>query len=129
MIPRYSAENWPNIMKLTDELKRIGAKHGATSGQVALAWLLAQGEDIIPIPGTNKVKYLEENIKALDVKLTKDEVDEITKIGWESDAVTAAGGPRSVGCCGDLGVADAHFNEHRYPTALMHLQFADTPAL
>lgn len=56
MIPRYSSENWPNIMKLADELKRVGQKHNATSGQVALAWLLAQGDDILPIPGTRKVK-------------------------------------------------------------------------
>lgn len=52
---RYSPENFPNILKLVSGLERIGAKHGATAGQVALAWLLSQGEDIIPIPGTTKL--------------------------------------------------------------------------
>jgi aryl-alcohol dehydrogenase-like predicted oxidoreductase len=55
-VPRYSKENFPNILKIVDGLKEIGAKHGATPGQVALAWLLGQGEDIIPIPGTRKIK-------------------------------------------------------------------------
>lgn len=56
-IPRYSAENFPNILKLADGLKSIGTKYGgATAGQVALAWLFAQGDDIIPIPGTKKIK-------------------------------------------------------------------------
>lgn len=53
---RYSKENFPNILKIADGLKQIGEKHNATAGQVALAWVLAQGEDIIPIPGTEKIK-------------------------------------------------------------------------
>src|SRR6266699_361360 len=53
---RFSAENFPNILKLVDGLKGLGEKHHATAGQVTLAWLLAQGEDIIPIPGTKKIK-------------------------------------------------------------------------
>jgi predicted oxidoreductase len=53
---RYSKENFPNILKLTDALKTLGAAHGATAGQVTLAWLLAQGADVIPIPGTRTVK-------------------------------------------------------------------------
>ena len=52
----YSKENFPNILALADALKKIGEKHGATGGQVALAWLLAQGNDVVPIPGTTKVK-------------------------------------------------------------------------
>lgn len=56
MISRLSKENFPNILKIADGLKEIGENHGATPGQIALAWLLAQGEDIIPIPGTTKVK-------------------------------------------------------------------------
>jgi aryl-alcohol dehydrogenase-like predicted oxidoreductase len=56
---RYNAQNFPNILKLADGLKAIGAKYnGASGGQVALAWLLAQGDDIIPIPGTKKIKVL-----------------------------------------------------------------------
>jgi aryl-alcohol dehydrogenase-like predicted oxidoreductase len=58
MFPRYNDANFPNILKLADGLKEIGARHGATGGQVALAWLLAQGDDIIPIPGTKTVRYI-----------------------------------------------------------------------
>lgn len=50
---------------------------GCTPSQLALAWLVAQGDDIIPIPGTKKLRYLEENIAAIHLKLTKEEVDEI----------------------------------------------------
>lgn len=53
---RYSSENFPNILKLVDGLKQIGQKYNATAGQVALAWLLAQGDDVIPIPGTRQIK-------------------------------------------------------------------------
>lgn len=55
-VVRYSKENFPNILKLVDSLKKIGERHGATPGQVTLAWLLAQGDNIIPIPGTTKEK-------------------------------------------------------------------------
>ena len=53
---RFNDENFPNILKLADGLKAIADKHSATAGQVAIAWLLAQGQDIIPIPGTKRVK-------------------------------------------------------------------------
>ena len=53
---RFSDENFPNILALVDVLKRIGEKHNATPGQVTLAWVMAQGPNIIPIPGTKKVK-------------------------------------------------------------------------
>ncbi len=56
MIPRNSKENFPNILKIAEGLKKVGEKHGATAGQVALAWVLAQGDDIIPIVGTTKVE-------------------------------------------------------------------------
>jgi aryl-alcohol dehydrogenase-like predicted oxidoreductase len=55
-VPRYSKENFPRILELVDGLKAIGAKYNASAGQVALAWLLAQGTDVIPIPGTRKLK-------------------------------------------------------------------------
>jgi len=53
---RYSKENFPNILTLADGLKHIGGKYNATAGQVSLAWLLGQGNDVIPIPGTSKTK-------------------------------------------------------------------------
>jgi aryl-alcohol dehydrogenase-like predicted oxidoreductase len=53
---RFGKENFPNILKIADAMKQIGEKHNATAGQVSLAWLLAQGNDVIPIPGTTKIK-------------------------------------------------------------------------
>ena len=55
MVPRYSRENFPNIIKVVDAITALGKKYNATPGQVTLAWLLAQGDDIIPIPGTSKL--------------------------------------------------------------------------
>lgn len=52
IFPRFSAENFPNILRVVDGIKAIADKHKATPGQVALAWLLAQGDDILPIPGS-----------------------------------------------------------------------------
>ena len=56
MVPRYSKDNFPNILKLADGLKEIGKKYKATAGQISLAWVLAQGEDVIPIPGTTRLQ-------------------------------------------------------------------------
>ncbi|KAJ7218139.1 Aldo/keto reductase [Mycena pura] len=103
--PKYSEENFPNILKLADGLKQIGDRIGATAGQVALAWLLAQGDDIVPIPGTKKIKYLEENLGALKVKLTKADLALIREYIEKSDATK-----------GD-----------RYPAWGMGLAYADTP--
>ena len=55
ILASYSKENFPNILALVSALQKVGEKHGATAGQVALAWLLAQGKDIIPIPGTTRI--------------------------------------------------------------------------
>jgi len=55
-VARYSKENFPNILKLADGLKDIGKKYNATAGQIALAWVLAQGNDVIPIPGTTRLQ-------------------------------------------------------------------------
>lgn len=56
VLHRFSKENFPNILAVVDTLKQIGEKHSATSGQVALAWLLAQGADVIPIFGTTRIE-------------------------------------------------------------------------
>ncbi|KIY65414.1 Aldo/keto reductase [Cylindrobasidium torrendii FP15055 ss-10] len=87
-IPKYSKENFPKILALVDKLKDIGAVHGATAGQVTLAWILAQGDNIIAIPGTKKIKYLHENLGSLKLRLTAEEVatirryvDEVELIG------------------------------------------------
>ncbi|KAF9010972.1 Aldo/keto reductase [Hymenopellis radicata] len=84
-IPRFQGENFKKILGLVDEIGAVGKKHNATSGQAALAWILAQGEDFITIPGTKKVKYLLENVGAANVKLTPDEVAEIRKVAEETE--------------------------------------------
>ncbi|KAK0434551.1 Aldo keto reductase [Desarmillaria tabescens] len=84
-IPKYSKENFPKILGLVEHLKAIASKHDATPGQVTLAWILAQGGDFFVIPGTKKIKYLEENLGAAKVKLIQDEVAAIRKLSEESD--------------------------------------------
>lgn len=79
-VPKFSADNFPKIIALVDSIRAIGEKHGATPAQVCLAWVAAQGEDFISIPGTTTIKYLEENVKAVDVKLTADEVAEVRRL-------------------------------------------------
>ncbi|KAJ7149628.1 NADP-dependent oxidoreductase domain-containing protein [Mycena filopes] len=87
-IPRYNAANFPNILKIADGLKAIGAKYdGATAGQVALAWLLAQGDDVIPIPGTKKIKYLQENLGARALKLSAEDLQAVRDVAMKADAV------------------------------------------
>jgi aryl-alcohol dehydrogenase-like predicted oxidoreductase len=68
-VPRFSPENVKKNEALVDVVKRVAARHDATPAQVALAWVLVQGEDIVPIPGTKRVRYLEDNAGAVDVHL------------------------------------------------------------
>lgn len=68
-IPRFSKENFSKNLQLVDTLKAIADRKKCTSGQLSLAWLMNQGNDIFPIPGTKKIKYLEENMGALNVGL------------------------------------------------------------
>ena len=68
--PRLNGEALEANLALVDRVRAIAADKGCTPGQLALAWVLAQGDDVVPIPGTKRVKYLEENIAALDVELT-----------------------------------------------------------
>lgn len=75
--PRFSRENFPKNMELVRAIGEVASKKNATVGQVALAWLLAQGDDIFPIPGTINAKYIAENFAACDVQLTKEEVQHI----------------------------------------------------
>jgi aryl-alcohol dehydrogenase-like predicted oxidoreductase len=69
-LPRFSGENLEANRRLVDKLAEIAAELGCTSGQLALAWVLAQGEDVVPIPGTKRRTYLEENLAAADVVLS-----------------------------------------------------------
>lgn len=105
LVPRYSKENFPNILKLADGLKEIGNKYNATAGQISLAWLLAQGEDVIPIPGTTRLSNLKENIDAGKIKLSPEDVKAVREV---ADKANASQGDR-------------------YPEAYMKVLFADTP--
>jgi aryl-alcohol dehydrogenase-like predicted oxidoreductase len=75
--PRFAEENFKKNLELADKVREVADDRGVTSGQLALAWLLAQGEDIVPIPGTKRRKYLEENAGAADVTLAKEDLRRI----------------------------------------------------
>ncbi|KAK0611228.1 NADP-dependent oxidoreductase domain-containing protein [Immersiella caudata] len=77
LTPKYSRENFPTILKLVAEVEAVAKKHECTTAQVCLAWLLAQGEEVIPIPGTRTIKYLEQNTAAVDLKLSAEEVSQL----------------------------------------------------
>jgi len=79
--PRFQPENFDKNMELVHKLEEIAQKKGCTSSQLALAWVLAQGDDIIAIPGTKQVKYQQQNMEALNVKLTREEVEQIGNLG------------------------------------------------
>jgi len=76
-LPRFDDEHWQNNMQLVDEFGQLAKGKNCTPAQLALAWVLAQGDDIIPIPGTKKRKYLEENAAAVDIVLSSDDLQEI----------------------------------------------------
>ncbi len=78
--PRFTGENFEKNIQLVREVEALARDKGCTTAQLALAWVLAQGEDIVPIPGTKHVRYLDENIGALDVTLGKDELDRLDAI-------------------------------------------------
>ena len=105
-MPRFSEENFAKNLQLADQLKEIADKKHCTAGQLTLAWLMHQGEDIFPIPGTKKVKYLKENLGSLGVKLTDE----------ENMSIRAA-------------VDKAETSGDRYPPTMMKYNFMDTPPL
>jgi aryl-alcohol dehydrogenase-like predicted oxidoreductase len=79
-MPRFERENFHRNMKLVERIKSLAAKKGCTPAQFALAWVLAQGDGIVPIPGTKRRQYLEENVGALDIRLTAEELTEIDSL-------------------------------------------------
>jgi aryl-alcohol dehydrogenase-like predicted oxidoreductase len=78
--PRYSAENLERNLELVRQLREVAAEAGATPVQLALAWLLHQGDDVVPIPGTKRVKYLEENVGAADVHLSAEQLRRLDEL-------------------------------------------------
>lgn len=95
--PRYQGENFKRNLQLVAKVKEIATEKNCTPAQLALAWLLAQGEDIIPIPGTKRRDRLEENLQALEIELSETDLQRIAEIA-------------------PLGVAAGT----RYPEAIMH---------
>jgi aryl-alcohol dehydrogenase-like predicted oxidoreductase len=84
--PRFTGENLQANLRLAEKVKEIASEKGVTPAQLAIAWVLAQGEDLVPIPGTKRRSYLEQNAAAVDVELTKDDLVRI-----EAELPEAAG--------------------------------------
>ena len=80
MFPRFQGENLDQNVALVNRLEEIAKEKGCTPAQLALAWVLAQGDDIVPIPGTKRRKYLEQNVAALDVELSKEDRQRIEEL-------------------------------------------------
>ena len=78
--PRFQGENFQKNLDLVKRVEEIGKEKGCKPSQLALAWVLAQGNDMVPIPGTKRRKYLEENVGALSVKLTKEDLRRIDEV-------------------------------------------------
>jgi aryl-alcohol dehydrogenase-like predicted oxidoreductase len=78
--PRFQGENFQKNLDLVREVEKLAEEKGCTTAQLALAWVLAKGEDVVPIPGTKHVKYLDENIGALDIQLTDEDLKRLDAI-------------------------------------------------
>src|ERR1700722_8525797 len=78
--PRFTGENFQRNLRIVDEVKAVATEAGATPAQIALAWLLAQGDDIAPIPGTKRVARVEENIAADRLHLSDDQLDRLSNL-------------------------------------------------
>jgi aryl-alcohol dehydrogenase-like predicted oxidoreductase len=82
--PRFEGENFTRNLDVVERIRTIATEKGATPAQLALAWVLVQGDDVAPIPGTKRRAYLEENVAALDVQLTPDDVAELEAVASTS---------------------------------------------
>jgi aryl-alcohol dehydrogenase-like predicted oxidoreductase len=78
--PRFQGENFARNLRLVEEVRRIAREKGCTPGQLALAWLMAQGDDVVPIPGTKRLRYLDENADACFVEVTDDDLRRLAEI-------------------------------------------------
>ena len=98
--PRFQGENFQKNLDLVHEIEAMAREKGCAPAQLALAWVLAQGDDIVPIPGTKRRAYLEQNVGALDVGLTAEDLDRIDRIippGAAAGTRYAASGMQTVG--------------------------------
>jgi aryl-alcohol dehydrogenase-like predicted oxidoreductase len=97
--PRFQGENFQKNLDLVERVEEIARRKRCTPSQLALAWVLAQGDDIVPIPGTKQRRYLEENARALEVELTAadlEEIDEIAPVGVAAGARYHESGMRTI---------------------------------
>ncbi len=83
--PRFESENFQCNFTLVDQISAMASERGVTAAQLALAWVLSRGKDVVPIPGTRRIKYVDENAAALDIELSRAEIQQLDKI-----ATTAA---------------------------------------
>src|SRR5271157_1496028 len=90
ILPRFEPENYKKNLEFKNKLEQIAKEKGCTTAQLALAWPLVQGQDIVPIPGTKRRKYIEENAKAVDIKLSKSDLERIDQVAPPG----VAAGPR-----------------------------------
>jgi aryl-alcohol dehydrogenase-like predicted oxidoreductase len=82
--PRFQGDNFAHNLRVVERVKELAARHDCTPGQLALAWVLHQGEDVVPIPGTKRRRYLEENLQALELSLSEEDLgalDEAAPVG------------------------------------------------
>jgi len=87
--PRFQGGNFEKNLVLADRVREMAAGKGCTPSQLALAWVLAQGQDVVPIPGTSSIARLEENVAAAGVKLTDDELSQLEAIAPRGAAAGA----------------------------------------
>jgi aryl-alcohol dehydrogenase-like predicted oxidoreductase len=78
--PRFQGDNFDRNLELVDKVTALAAEKAVTPGQLAIAWVLAQGDDVVPIPGTKRIAYLEENLGAAGVELTADDLRQIDEV-------------------------------------------------
>jgi aryl-alcohol dehydrogenase-like predicted oxidoreductase len=93
--PRFQGENFEKNIKLVEKLEEIANEKDVTASQLALAWVLAQGQDVVPIPGTKRVKYLEQNAAAVDIILSQEELAAIEEV-FPKDAASGLRYPEAM---------------------------------
>ena len=91
--PRFQGENYARNLAVVDQLKQLADEKRATPSQLAIAWLLAQGDDIVPIPGAERRRYLEENRRALEVRLSPRDLAAIEQVASRGVAAGERYGP------------------------------------
>jgi aryl-alcohol dehydrogenase-like predicted oxidoreductase len=77
--PRFQGDNFDRNLRVVEAVRRLAARKGCTPAQIALAWLLHQGEDVVPIPGTKRRTYLQDNAAAVAVRLALEDLAELTR--------------------------------------------------